>query len=41
MTQQLTDSQAALVETAQTRIAMQRLKLQQQQQNQARKADGQ
>lgn len=37
--QQLTDAQAALVETAQLRIATQRLRLQQQQQ--ARKADAQ
>ena len=35
--QQTTDAQAALIETAQMRIASQRLKLQQQQQ-QARKA---
>lgn len=38
-TQQLTDAQAALVDAALTRIATQRLRLQQQQQ--ARKADGQ
>lgn len=37
--QQTTDAQAALVEAAQMRIAMQRLKLQQKQQ--ARKATGQ